>query len=47
MLFKPQFYPSHNTLLPNVKRFGYKIGLQFNYTPLATNKYNYCVIYKL
>ena len=31
----------HNAFLPNVKQFGYTIGIQFNKTPLVIDKNNY------
>ena len=29
-LLKTKIYALHNVFLPNIKRFGYKIGMQFN-----------------
>ena len=40
-LFKTELYPLHNVFLPNVKRFGYTIGIQFNKTALVIDKNNY------
>ena len=34
----------HNTFLPNIKYFKFKIGIQFNNTPLVAEENNYKII---
>ena len=40
-LFKSRLYPLYTTLLPNIKGFGYKIGIQINNTSLVVERSNY------
>ena len=40
-LFKTEFCLLRNVLVRNVKRFGCKIGIQFNNNPLIIGKNNY------
>ena len=40
-LFKSKLLPLHGAYIPNIKYFGYKIGIQFNRTPLVVEQNNY------
>ena len=40
-LLKSKLPPLHGASLPNIKYFGYKIGLKFNKTPLVAEQNNY------
>ena len=40
-LFKLEIFPLHGAFLPNIKYFEYKIGIQFNNTPLVAEQINY------
>ena len=40
-LFKLKMFPLHGAFLPNIKYFEYKIGIQFNNTPLVAEQNNY------
>ena len=40
-LFKSRLHPLYNAFLYNVKRFEYKIGIQFNNTTLNVEQNNY------
>ena len=37
-LLKTKIYALHNVFLPNIKRFGYKIAMQFNNKLLVIDK---------
>ena len=39
--FKFNFLPLHSAFLPNIKYFGYKVGIQFCNTPLVVEQSNY------
>ena len=52
--FQSKLPPLHCAFLPNAKRFGYKIGIQFNNFPLVVERNNYttkitnaCIIYDI
>ena len=40
-LFASELLSLHGTFLPNIKYFGYKIGIQFNNTLLFVKQNNY------
>ena len=40
-LFKTEIHPLHNAFLPNIKRFGHKLEIQFNNTSFVKDKNNY------
>ena len=40
-LFKSKLLPLHGAFLPNIKCFRYKIGKQFNKTPLIVEQNNH------
>ena len=40
-LFKSKLLPLNGAFLPNIKYFGYKIGIQLNNTPLVVEQNNY------
>ena len=40
-LFKSRLEPLYKAFLPNIKRFGYKIRMQFNKTALVVQDNNY------
>ena len=42
-LFRTELYLLHNDFLPEVRRFGYKIGTQFSKIPLVIDKNNYVI----
>ena len=40
-LFKTDLYPLDDVFLPNLKQFGYKIGMRFSNTNLVIDKNNH------
>ena len=42
-IIRTELYLLHNDFLPEVRRFGYKIGTQFSKIPLVIDKNNYVI----
>ena len=40
-LTESKIHPLHGAFIPNGKRFGYKIRMQFNNTPLVIDRKNF------